>query len=340
VAWRLLVVAAALWVAILVLGRLRLVTVPVAFALFFTALLEPAATWLKERRIPPAAAAGLVLFSSLSAVVGVVALAGVRFVSQSRELGDAFVRGWDRLVAWIADAFPVSEEQIRAAVGSFRDSLGDDVGRLVFGGASTAAQVLGMAALTVLVTFFLLKDGDRMARWIAERTPADRRDELREVGAATWSRVSSFARGQALIAVVDAALTAVALVVIGVPAVLTLTLLTLLGGFVPLAGPVVAGAAAALVAFSAGGLADALWVVAAAVAIQQAEGNVLQPLVQGRAVRLHPLVVLLAVATGGVVGGLVGAFVAVPVAAGAVAVAGHLGRPALELDAGARRGAA
>jgi predicted PurR-regulated permease PerM len=192
-------------------------------------------------------------------------------------------------------------------------------------GASTAAHVLIMGGLTIVITFFLLKDGDRMASWIGDRLTTGRRDRLRSAAGATWTRVASFARGQALIGVIEAVLTAIALIIIGVPAVLPLALLTLVGSFIPLVGPIVAGGAAALVALSAAGLAEALWVVAAAVAINQIESNLLQPFVLGRAVRLHPLVVLLAMTIGGVVGGLAGAFVAVPLTAAALTAVEHLG---------------
>lgn len=323
-AWRVLVVAGAVWVTILVVGRLRLVAIPLAFALFVSALLEPMSAWLKARRVPPALAAVVVLGGAAGVVVGILTVAGLRLAGETRRVAESVTEGWDRLLVWVAEVFPISQEQVRSAVDDLMGTAGEDLGPVVFGGASTAAHALIMVALTVVITFFLLKDGDHIASWLGERIAARRRDRTREVAAATWTRVSSFARGQALIGVVEAALTALALVLIGVPAVLPLALLALIGSFIPLIGPIVAGGAAALVALSAAGFAEAVWVIAAAVAINQVEGNLLQPFVLGRAVRLHPLVVLLAVVIGGVVGGLAGAFVAVPLTAAAVTAAEHL----------------
>jgi predicted PurR-regulated permease PerM len=178
--------------------------------------------------------------------------------------------------------------------------------------------------LVLVMLFFFLKDGPRLFDWAVRQLEERRRKTARELGAVVWRQLGAFARGQTFIAAFDAVATAIALVVIGVPLVLPLTLLTFLGGFIPLVGPVVAAIFAGLVALADGGVAPMLWVIAAEIAIQQAEGNLLEPLVLGRVLRLHPLVVLLAVVTGGVVGGIAGAFVAAPIAASAAAAGSFL----------------
>ncbi|MDQ3357214.1 MAG: AI-2E family transporter, partial [Actinomycetota bacterium] len=121
--------------------------------------------------------------------------------------------------------------------------------------------------------------------------------------------------GVVIVGLIDAVFIAIALLVVGVPLVLPLAVLTFFGAFFPLVGAIVAGAVAALVALVTGGVTDALIIVGATVVVQQVEGNVLQPLIMGRQVELHPAVTLLAVTGGGAVAGIVGAFLAVPVAA-------------------------
>jgi predicted PurR-regulated permease PerM len=203
---------------------------------------------------------------------------------------------------------------------------GDGIGEALLGGARSALEIAVGALLALVILFFFLKDGPRMFAWAVEHLEGERRDTARELGLVVWGQLSAFARGQTFIAAFDAAATAIALLVIGVPLVVPLTLVTFLGGFIPLVGPVVAAVAAGLVALASGGAGDMLWVIAAEVAIQQAEGNLLEPLVLGRVLRLHPIVVLLAVVTGGVVGGIAGAFVAAPIAASAVAAGAFLRR--------------
>ena len=135
--------------------------------------------------------------------------------------------------------------------------------------------------------------------------------------------MGAYVRGTALIALVDAVLIGIALLLIGVPLVPALMVLTFFGAFLPLVGAVAAGVVAALVALVSGGPLDALLVVGAVTIIQQVEGDVLQPVVLGRAVKLHPVVVLLALTSGAVIAGIAGAFLAVPTTAVATAIGGY-----------------
>jgi predicted PurR-regulated permease PerM len=323
--WRALVIAGAIVALLFLLDLMRVVVVPIAFALFFTALLYPAAGWLKARGLAPALAAGSVVALVIAAIAGIVALAGVGIADQSEELVDAVRRGWDDVSAWISRTFPVSLEDVRSVVEG-AGSGGGGLSASLVGGAVTAAEIIVGSLLTFVMLFFFLKDGPAMFDWTIERVGEARRSSARELGVVMWTQVAAFARGQAIIAAVDAAATAVALLIIGVPLVIPLTLLTLVGGFIPLVGPIVAGVVAGLVALADGGFTEAVWVVLAALVIQQAEGNLLEPIILGRVLHLHPLVVLVAVVTGGVIGGIAGAFVAAPITAAIVAAISFLRR--------------
>jgi putative heme transporter len=320
-AWRFVAFALALWVLGYVVGQLRLVVIPIAFALFFAALLRPPTAFLIDRGAPRVVAALLVLLTSLGAFSGLLVLSGTAISGQIAEVGEALIEGWRRFLTWVAETFPITRAQLDEAIGGLQETFqnGADIGGWITGGLTFGFELLIMVALAIVTLFFFLKDGPQMTEWVLERVPGDRRPRATAVSDAVWTTFGGFARGQALIAVVDAVAAYIAFTLLGVPLALPLALLTLIGGFIPLVGPIVAGAAAGLVALSTGGPLLALWAVLAMLAIQQIEGNVLEPFVMGRFLPLHPLMVLLAVATGGALAGIIGAFVAVPIAASLVA---------------------
>jgi putative heme transporter len=163
-----------------------------------------------------------------------------------------------------------------------------------------------------------------MWRWFTDQLNDRHRRDADEMGKRAWSTLGSYVRGTALIALIDAVVVALLLLVLGVPLVVPLTLLTFLGAFFPIIGAFVAGMVAALVALVTVGFAKAAVLAAGITILQQVEGDALQPLIMGKALKLHPVVVLLALTAGGIMGGIAGAFLAVPVAAVAAAVAGYL----------------
>jgi predicted PurR-regulated permease PerM len=179
--------------------------------------------------------------------------------------------------------------------------------------------------LTLPLTFFFVKDGRRIATWLTDRmVPPAHRTLAFGVEEKAWQTLGGYLRGTALMGVIEGTIIGVTLVLIGAPLVLPLAVLTFFGAFFPLVGATLAGIVAGLVVLAANGLADALIVGAVVVAVQQLDGDVLAPFVLGRAVRLHPLVILLALTAGAVLGGAVGAFLAVPTTAVAVVATGEL----------------
>ena len=210
------------------------------------------------------------------------------------------------------------------------------------GQARAAGEVLGGLVLLLFTLFFLLKDGTRITDWLRERIPTDHVDDAVAVTRRARQIMRQYLIATAATGLIDGVLIGIALWVLGVPLVIPLAVLTVLGGFIPIVGATVAGLVAAVVALVANGVGSALLVVAATIAVQQIEGNLLQPLILERAVKLHPLVTVWAVAAGLVVGGLLGAFLSVPLLAIAVGFGSHYrnrGRPEPD-DAGRRRGGA
>ena len=176
-------------------------------------------------------------------------------------------------------------------------------------------ELAGGVILTVLLTFFFLKDGPWIRDWLLERVGEPVARRLRPAAQAAWGTMSGYIRGVAVVGLFDAVFIGIGLLALRVPLVLSLALLTFVGAFLPLVGAFTAGLVSALVALVSRGPLTAVAVVGVTLLVQQLEGHVLQPLVMSRAVRLHPVVILLVLGAGGILGGIAGAFLAVPVVA-------------------------
>lgn len=325
--WRFLLVAAAVAVLALALDELRLIVLPVVGALFLTALLLPPTGWLRARRWPPLLATWTVVIAAAAILTGVVYLLASQVADEFGQLGESIERGIGEVEAWLIEGpLELSREDIERYLERASDELRARSGIITSGvlsGAVLAAEVVVGILLTFVLLFFFLKDGDRISGFFLRQVAEPRRDVAAAMGRSAWRSLGSYIRGIAVVGVVDAVLIGIGLIVIGVPLVVPLMVLTFLGAFFPLVGAVLAGLIAALVALVSGGPFDALLVVGVVVVVQQVEGDVLAPLVLGRAVRLHPLVILLSLTAGAVIAGVAGAFLAVPMAAVAVAAAGE-----------------
>ncbi len=325
--WRILVSAAALALIVVVLIQLYVVVVPVVLALFLAAVLEPAVAWLRARRWPPALAAATVFVGSLTALVLLLGWIGTSVANQFDDVGEQFREGIESVKRW-AEGEPLNlprqrVDQLEADVRSTIRTATGGVAERAVGRARAAGEVLGGVVLLLFTLFFLLKDGARMGEWLRRRVPSTYRSDAVALTTSARQVMRQYVLATAATGFIDGVLIGIALWVLGVPLVFPLALLTFLGGFIPIVGATAAGLVSAVVALVTGGFGTALLVVAATVAVQQIEGNVLQPLILERAVRLHPLVTVWAVAAGLVVGGLLGAFLSVPLVAIAVGTASH-----------------
>lgn len=328
VAWRLLVVVAAVAVSVWALVRLRLLVLPVIVALFLSAILAPPAHRLAQRGWPRLLATWTVVAGALALVAGAVALMAPQVAGELESLGQDVKAGSERVLTWLTEGpLDLTKSQIQGYVDQASQSLRESSGSITQGalaGAVAAVEAVAGLLLTLVLTFFFVKDGREMWGWFTEQVDARHRHDAQEMGMRAWATLGAYVRGTALIAFVDAVLIGIALLVIGVPLVLPLALLTFFGGFFPVVGAFLAGLVAALVALAAGGPVDMLIVVAVVTVIQQVEGDVLQPMVMGRALKLHPIVVLLALTGGAILAGIAGAFIAVPLAAVVANVTGYL----------------
>lgn len=329
-AGRFVIIAVAVAVAGYVLARLRVVLLPVVVAAFLASVLGPPARWLTRHRLSPALATVLVFTAGL----GVLALVGwlvvPHVVAQAPQVGHALARSLAQLQQWLTvGPLHLSQQQVDTAIQGARRTLSSHREQLItgaLGGAAFLVQVVAASVLTAFLTFFFVKDGDRMAQWAAGFFRGRRAGHARRIGVLSWSVLSGYVRGTTINGVVEAILIAVTLAILRVPLVAPLAILQFFGAYFPLIGGLVSGAAAALVTLAVKGPLAALAVVAAIIVINQLEAHVLAPFVLGRALRLHPVVVILALAAGAEIAGIAGAFVAVPIAGVGAAVGGYLRR--------------
>jgi putative heme transporter len=337
-AWRLLLLAGSLYVLGVVFERLQVVIVPVVAALFATTILGPPAQWLRRHGWPSILATWAVFLLAVGVVVGVVfgIIPGVK--SEFSTLGRDFNSGINSVEHWLEHGpLHISRHDVSSYVSTARRDLLNNQAGLLSGALSGVTMVLEVVAgllLSVVLTFFFVKDSEQMSRWALGLVSERRARDLRGLGRELWRVLTGYLRGTAVNGVVNACLLAVALLALGVPLVAALALLTFIGGFVPLVGAILSGLVAALVALVSHGPIAALIIVGVTVVIHNVEGYLVGPLVLGRAVRLHPVAIILALAVGTIVGGIVGTFLAVPVLAIVITLFHHYRRGILSADAG------
>lgn len=325
VAVQFVAVVAALWVLGWVVGKAWVIVLPVVLALIVCTVLWPPVRWLRGKGVPPAAAVLLVLLLAVGVVAGLVAAVAPAIFEQSVELADQAQAGVVQVRNWL-DGPPlnVSEAQLNSGVGAINDWLNSSSTQIasgLFTGVGAAASALITLFTAIVVTFFLLKDGPDFVPWLRRSVGMPAAPHLAEVLSRCWSTLGGFIRTQALVSLVDAVLIGVGLVILGVPLAYALAIVTFIGGFVPIVGAFVAGGLAVLIALVSNGPVNALIVLGLILAVQQLEGNVLQPWLQAKSMKLHAVIVLLAVTLGSTIFGVIGAFLAVPVAAtGAVII--------------------
>ncbi|HZA81013.1 MAG TPA: AI-2E family transporter [Actinomycetes bacterium] len=338
--WRLLVILTAAGLLLYLLILLKVIVVPVIVALFLATLLVPMVSWLERRGWRHLLAVLAVFLGTLLALAAIVAgfipLIGNE-LDDLRRRADEGVQEVQRFIA--SRPFGLTEEDINRFLEQARERFTENstgLTRSAVAGVTLVGEVITGLILALFLTFFFVKDSERFTRWILDFVGPARAGHLREVGRRSATAVSGYLRGQATVGLVDGVFIGIGLAIVGVPLVVPLAFLTFVAAFLPLVGAVVAGALAALVALVTKGLTAALIVVGITLLVQQLEGHLLAPLLLGRAVALHPVVIILALAAGSILGGIIGAFLAVPIAAVLTAVGTYLrGEPVGEpADAG------
>ncbi len=320
--WRFLVVVSALLASGWLLVQLRVVLIPVFVALILAALLQPVVD-LVDRWMPRLLAVWVVLLSVVAGLTLLIYLLQAPVRDAVEELSSSWSSAQTEIEDWLRtgpiglDQSQVDSlvERAETAARQFRNGLFSGSA----GSARMAAEVAGGFFLTIVLTFFFVKDGRSMWRWAVDRIHPTRRQVLDRGGAAAFGALQGWIRGVAITGAVDGLLIGVALYVLGVEAALPLAVITFFAAFFPIVGATLAGALAAGVALATQGPQTALIVAGVVLVVQQVEGDVLLPIVMYRQVALHPVVVLLALAVGSAIGGILGAIVSVPLTASVTA---------------------
>ena len=319
VSWRVLVVLGLAVVVGYVVVALRVVVIPVAVALLLTALLGPVVDWLTERRLPRGLATGVVVIAGLSAICGLLAFVIQAFVTGLPALQIQVTGGLQQIRMWLQDPpFGLPPVDVQNVLDSASRSLVANRNAITSGALSTAytlGQYLAGAALALFTLIYFLHSGRSMWRFALQGVPRWARGRFNVAGQRGFASLVGFIRATVVVAVVDAVGIGIGLVAVGAPLVVPLAALTFLAAFIPVIGAVVSGVVAVLVVLVAKGVVPALIVLGVVIAVQQLEGNVLQPLLMGRAVQLNGVAVVLAVAVGSVLAGIAGALLAVPLLA-------------------------
>jgi predicted PurR-regulated permease PerM len=264
-------------------------------------------------------AAGLVLIAALLLVFGGLGLIIRTIIAQMDTLSTQVAEGIDEVQAWLARGpLRITDAQLSQYVDRAQQAITENQGALTSGALSTATTVGHVVAgffLVLFTLFFFLRDGGQIWSFLCRLLPRDARVATARAGHYSWHTLVSYVHATVLVAFVDAVGIGIGLFVLDVPLALPLAALVFLGAFIPVVGATLTGTVAVLVALVANGPVSALIVLAVVIAVQQLEGHVLQPLIMGRAVALHPLAVILAIASGIVVAGIVGGLIAVPLLA-------------------------
>lgn len=318
--WRLLVIAGALGGALWVAGQIWVAFVPLVVAVFLVRILAEPAAWLRRRRLPPSIAAAASLLGFLVLLGAAATGIGVAVSNEFGGLGPTVSEAVDDLQRWVVEdsPFDVNQEDIDRFRRETGEKLGDSLrtsGGALAEGATVAAEVALGLVLGLIVTFFGLKDGDKFLHWGRRRFPDHHHELVDRMAARSWRTLGGYLRGAALLGLLEGIVIGVTLTLVGAELAVPMGLITFLAAFVPVVGAIVAGVLSVLVALATAGGAAALVVAGVALVVQQLDNDILAPVVYGRALELHPVVVLLAILAGGSAFGLVGSFLAVPVVA-------------------------
>lgn len=320
--WRLMVIGIALAAALWLIVQIRIIVIPLFIAILLAALLAPIVKAVMRIGLPKWVGVIVALAALFTSVGFLSYLVFTRFRSGFQGLRHATERALGDILAWLEDTaflgFTFSIEKAQALISDFLQTISED-NAVLWSGAleigATLGQVLAGALLTLFTLIFLLIDGKRIWMWALGFLPRRAHAAANDAGHAGWTSIGQYVRVQIFVAFVDAVGIGVGAAILNLPLVIPLSILVFLAAFIPYLGAITSGALAAFVALVYNGPMSALIMLGIVVLVNQIEGHILQPLVMGNAVRVHPLGVVVAVGTGAIVAGIPGALFAVPIVA-------------------------
>jgi putative heme transporter len=318
--WRLIAIGIVGWGLLWLVTRLWMLLLAVAVAALLSRALDLPARLLRRTPVPPALVAATVLLGFILLLSGIMAVLVPAIANEFEDLGPTIEDAVDSVEDWLVEdsPFDISRQDIQ----DFRDELSDTATDLVQtqSGAVVSGTILVVEVFTGIVlaligTFFILKDGERFARWVHGHFPDDRREVTGRMAARAWRTLGGYLRGSAILGVVEGFTIGLTVQLVGGSLAIPVAVITFFAAFLPFVGAVVAGIVAVLVTLVTAGFTQAVIVAVVALLVQQFDNDLLAPIVFGRNLELHPLIVLVSITAGGTLFGLFGAFLAVPVSA-------------------------
>jgi len=321
---RIVLIAAGVFVLGWIIGKLWVVIFPLVLALIVSTVLQPGAGWLRRHKVPSPLAALAMMLAFLLAITIVIVILTPQVAGQTPELVRSASAGLQTIRDWMTNGpLSVSEVQITKAIAAIQDKLQESAAAIssgVFSTIGAATSAIVNIVLVLMLTFYFVKDGHKFLAWVTKLGGQRSGEHLAELLGRTWATLGGFIRTQTVVALIDAVIIGVGLTIIGVPLAIPLAVITFAGAYIPILGALISGVLAVLVTLVTNSPRDALIALILVLVVQQLEGNVISPWLQGKNLNLHAAVVLLAVVLGGSVWGITGAFLAVPTAATAAEI--------------------
>ena len=314
-----ILIAAGLGLAGFLLRFIWVGLLPVILAILVSTVLYPVSAWLRSKGFPRTLAAVTTLLGLVVIFGGIFAAMAPMVTAQSKVLINEAEAGIMQLTKMVNDSpLDIEVDQLQSVfqdIVSFAKGQASTIATGVLSGVSMASSIAVATVIMLFITFFIIKDGDRFLPWLRKYTGNSAAWHITELTSRMWKTLSGFIQAQAVVALVDAVFIGLGLWALQVPLALVIAVITFFAGFIPIIGAVTAGALAVIIALVSNGLTNALLALALIIIVQQVESNVLQPILQSRAMGLHAAIVLLSITVGSTLAGIVGAFLAVPVAA-------------------------
>ena len=339
--WRLIVIAGAGWVVWKGLGHVSLLVIAMMVAMLLAALLSPTVLLLRKKGVRAGGAAAIAELGLLLLLAVIISLTGQQLVRGFATMANKAVQGYQQLVDWWLKSlgYDLGADQLNQLLHQIENTFKDNPNTVLNGVSrvgSTAADVATGVLLTLFTLLFFLMEGERIWLFVVGLFPKDAREAVNGAGRAGWKSLGAYVRVQILVAAIDAIGIGLGAAILGVPLAIPLGVLVFLGSFIPVIGALFSGAVAVLLALVALGPVQALIMLGIVLLVQQVESHILQPLIMGKAVSLHPLAVIFSVAGGSMIFGAMGALFAVPTLAVVNSVVRYLANRGWEHDPGLR----
>ena len=335
--WRLIVIAGAGWVVWKGLGHVSLLVIAMMVAMLLAALLSPTVMLLRKKGVRAGGAAAIAELGLLLLLAVIISLTGQQLVRGFATMANKAVQGYQQLVDWWLKSlgYDLGADQLNQLLHQIENTFKDNPNTVLNGVSrvgSTAADVATGVLLTLFTLLFFLMEGERIWLFVVGLFPKDAREAVNGAGRAGWKSLGAYVRVQILVAAIDAIGIGLGAAILGVPLAIPLGVLVFLGSFIPVIGALFSGVVAVLLALVALGPVQALIMLGIVLLVQQVESHILQPLIMGKAVSLHPLAVIFSVAGGSMIFGAVGALFAVPTLAVVNSVGRYLANRGWEHD--------